>query len=169
MASNRGTRITETRGPNCAPRRPSGNERTYLVLAAWPFGLDLALRYSGRCATHLGSARAHSVGAEFCASSRKCTTLLWRWLHDARSFGAHAPAVPAPALAAGLRWYQKPYSPPVPSGVKGTTRRCQGLSTTAASRAVETFVSWRAKTNVWRIVASLRTDLARLSSEPSQN
>ena len=29
-------------------------------------------------------------------------------------------------------------------------------------------VSWRAKTNVWRIVASLRTDLARLSSERSE-
>ena len=37
------------------------------------------------------------------------------------------------------------------------------------SRAVETFVSWRARTNDWRIVASLRTDLARLSIEPSQN
>lgn len=29
-------------------------------------------------------ARALSVGAESCASSRNCTTLLWRWLHDAR-------------------------------------------------------------------------------------
>jgi hypothetical protein len=38
-----------------------------------------------------------------------------------------------------------------------------------ASRAVETFVSWRAKKNIWRTVASLPTDLARLSSEPSQN
>jgi hypothetical protein len=29
-------------------------------------------------------------------------------------------------------------------------------------------VSWRAITNVWQIVASLRTDLARLSSERSE-
>jgi len=27
---------------------------------------------------------------------------------------------------------------------------------------IETFVSWRAKANVWRTLASLRTDLARL-------
>lgn len=38
-----------------------------------------------------------------------------------------------------------------------------------ASRAVETFVSWRVKTNTWRTVASLPTDVARLSSEPRQN
>ena len=47
--------------------------------------------------------RAHSVGAESCASSRSCTTALWRWRHDARSSGEHAPTVPALALPQALK------------------------------------------------------------------
>ena len=115
-------------------------------------------------------ARAHSAGAEFCASSRKCTTLLCAmasrrsFIWCARADGSSSSSCAVAAVVSNaifstcsvwvLRNIQK-----VPAVVN--SRRFHARY----DLRLMARVSWRAITNVWQIVASLRTDLARLSSE----
>ena len=162
MASNPGTGITETRGPNCARRRPSGNGRIYLVLAAWPLGLDLALRFCS-CATHLGSVRERILWAQNfacpAASAQHCSgdgfaalvSRLARRRFQLQLLRRGCWRIKAILLCSvSVLWKQ-------PKSVN------PGPSTASFSRAVRYFPAMAHKTNDWGLLADLRIDLAPVS------